>query len=74
MADEVESTPVKRGPGRPRKIATPEPELVAEPESADPFDPSDPRVGQTCDPAWLSVGCEGGSFLCKDGVITEKVG
>lgn len=71
MADEVENTPVKRGPGRPRKVA---PDPVAEPEvRAAPFDPNNPQVGQTCDPAWTGVGCEGGFFRCENGVLVEKV-
>jgi hypothetical protein len=77
MADEVESTPVKRGPGRPRKAAAEPvveaPVLVEESAPAGAFDPGNPQVGQACDPAWTGVGCEGGFFRCKDGMITERV-
>ena len=70
MADEVESAPVKRGPGRPRK-AVPEP--VVEETPAEPFNPHNPQVGQSCDPAWVGVGTESGYFRCEDGVLVEKV-
>jgi hypothetical protein len=71
MADEVENTPVKRGPGRPRKVA---PEPAAEPEApAAPFDPNNPQVGQTCDPTWSGFGHESGFYRCENGVLVEKV-
>lgn len=71
MADEVESTPLKRGPGRPRKVAQ---EAAPEPGvPATPFNSNNPQVGQTCDPTWSGVGCEAGFYRCENGVIVEKV-
>lgn len=76
MADEVENTPVKRGPGRPRKIVM-EP-IAAEPilpvaEAAPPFDPTNPQVGQACDPDWSGFGHESGFYRCENGVLVEMV-
>jgi hypothetical protein len=72
MADEVESTPVKRGPGRPRKVvqeAPPEPEKVAPPS-----DPDDPIIGTPCDPSWSCVGYgDGTTYRCEDGFHVERV-
>jgi hypothetical protein len=81
MADEVESTPAKRGPGRPRKVQVEaqveiqQPEEVLEAKKPDvPSDPDDPRIGQECDPSWSSVGFSGeGTYRCENGVIVEKV-
>jgi hypothetical protein len=72
MADEVESTPVKRGPGRPRKVqpaATPEPKA---PEIKS--DPDDPRIGEFVHEGahWISFP-DGKEYRCADGVITERV-
>lgn len=72
MADEVENTPVKRGPGRPRKIVAEAAEPAVEPEAA-PFDPSNPQVGQTCDPDWSGFGHESGFYRCENGVLVERV-
>lgn len=72
MADEAEVTPVKRGPGRPRKVAVPEaaPEVVAP-----PTDPDDSRLGQPCDPSWRTVtyGDDGSCYRCENGFHVERV-
>lgn len=65
MADEA---PVKRGPGRPRKVVQEEP---AKPDVKS--DPDDPRIGQECDPSWNGVGFEDGYYRCENGVIVEKM-
>lgn len=84
MPEDAESQPVKRGPGRPRKVAAPkvevasppdewktnEPGLEPEPVSA----PTDPRIGQSCDPSWSSVGySDGSTYRCENGAIVERV-
>jgi hypothetical protein len=69
MADEVESTPVKRGPGRPRKTVAPEPTEVEVPTDSD-----DPRIGQSVPELWTNVGYDDGrEYRCENGVIVEKV-
>lgn len=69
MADEVESTPVKRGPGRPRKVVVPE--VASEPV---PSDPNDPRIGTPCDPSWSCVGYgDGTTYRCEGGLHVERV-
>lgn len=69
MADEVESTPVKRGPGRPRKVVQ---ETAVEPKVRS--DPPDPRIGQFLHEGvrWVSYP-DGSEYRCVDGVITERM-
>lgn len=62
-------TPVRRGPGRPRKAQ--ETELV---ESEPKSDPDDPRIGQECPKDWSGVGYDDGhTYRCENGVIVERV-
>jgi hypothetical protein len=72
MADEVESTPVKRGPGRPRKV---QPEAAA-PEPKKPevqSDPDDELIGQSVDEGVHGIMLpDGREYRCADGVITER--
>lgn len=74
-----EITPVKRGPGRPRKHPLPEPTAAPEqvPAKAEPVsekDSGDPRIGQTCHPDWSGIGYDDGtSYRCENGVIVERV-
>lgn len=70
MADE---TPVKRGPGRPRRS---DPEIVSETKKSEvKSDPDDPRIGQSVeDENTLGISfADGSEYWCKDGVITERV-
>jgi len=56
--------PVRRGPGRPTSKPTPQ----VKP------DPDDPRIGQSCDSGWSSVGYgDGATYRCENGVIVERV-
>lgn len=79
MPEDAESPPVKRGPGRPRKVVAPKVEVspadewkTSEPEPV--AEPADPRIGQVCDPGWSSVGySDGSTYLCKNGKIVERV-
>lgn len=78
MAEEAQ--PAKRRSGRPPKVAVApkvesDTEVVVETLVADvPADPSDPRIGQSCDPGWSSVGYgDGCTYLCRNGKIVEKV-
>jgi hypothetical protein len=79
MPEDAESQPVKRGPGRPRKVAAPKVDAppadewkTSEPEQ--PAEPVDPRIGQECPADWSAVGYgDGSSYLCKDGKIVERV-
>lgn len=61
-----DATPVRRGPGRPRQVQL-------ETKVKSPSDPDDPRIGQECDPSWSSVGYDGATYRCEDGVIVERV-
>lgn len=71
MADEVESTPVKRGPGRPRKVVA---EVAPEVEATVLSDPDDPRIGQPCSELWSNVGYDDGrEYRCEGGVIVERI-
>ena len=70
MADEVESTPVKRGPGRPRKV-----QPVPESERTEPkSDSADPRIGQFVGEGahWISYP-DGAEYRIVDGCISERV-
>lgn len=61
-------TPVRRGPGRPRKVqeTEPEPEITS--------DPDDPRIGKKCPPDWSGVGYDDGTtYRCENGVIVERL-
>lgn len=80
MPEDAESQPVKRGPGRPRKVAAPKVEVASPPdewknsESEPAAKPVDPRIGQVCDPGWSSVGySDGSTYLCKNGKLVERV-
>lgn len=71
MPEADESTPVKRGPGRPRKV-----QEEPKPEVKNPLtDPDDPRIGESCDPDWSVVAFSdtGYMYRCEDGVIVERV-
>lgn len=70
MPADDESTPTRRGPGRPRKTQEAAPKK-AEP----PSDPDDPRIGETvADDRWHHVTFSDGSeYRVEDGVIVEKV-
>lgn len=84
MAD----TPVRRGPGRPRKVVA-EPAKAKVPasepaeapkaeeppvEKAQPADPRDPRIGQEVHPLATRIGFDdGGEYECADGFITKRV-
>ena len=80
MADEVESTPVKRGPGRPRKIKVEaevevKPEVAPEPEKPEvKSDPADPRIGQFVSEGahWISYP-DGAEYRIVDGHVSERV-
>lgn len=76
MADE---TPVKRGPGRPRKIQVEaqvevNPEVVAEEtKPAVKADPSDEWIGQAVDEGVHGIMLpDGREYRCADGVIVER--
>jgi hypothetical protein len=78
MADE---TPVKRGPGRPRKIQVEaqvevKPEAAVEPKKPEvKTDPTDPRIGQTVDDdRWAHISFSDGEYRVENGVIVEKIG
>lgn len=79
MPEDAESQPVKRGPGRPRKVAAPKVDVSPPDEwkTSDPEPaavPVDPRIGQSCDPSWSSVGySDGSTYRCENGVIVERV-
>lgn len=70
MSEDVdEITPLKRKPGRPRKVPLP-----TEESETVPSDPDDPRIGQSCDTAWSGIGYDDGtSYRCENGVIVERV-
>lgn len=70
MADEAESAPVKRGPGRPRKVVQ---EAVPEPKVEVKSDPDDPRIGRSVDPAWSQISFADGEYRIEGGVIVEKI-
>jgi hypothetical protein len=66
--------PAKRRPGRPPGVVTVR--KVRSDTAVDdaPVDESDPRIGQLCDPNWLSVGYDDGStYRCENGKIVERV-
>jgi hypothetical protein len=79
MPEVAESLPVKRGPGRPRKVAAPK--VDAQPDDAwktsppAPSIPSDERVGERVD----VPGCTGYTFpddreyRVENGVIVERI-
>lgn len=73
-------TPVRRGPGRPRKVVPDAPAVDAkadEPPKESPAEkarPSDDRIGEEVDPAVEFLSFEDGrEYRCADGVITERV-
>lgn len=73
MPEDDKSAPVRRGPGRPRKVQETEP---AQPELKveRPSDPDDSRIGQECPVGWSNVGYgDGTTYRCEDGVIVERV-
>jgi hypothetical protein len=81
MPEDAEPQPVKRSPGRPRKIAAaakveaPADDAWKTPEpAAEPAKPADPRVGQECPAGWSAVGySDGSSYRCENGKIVERV-
>lgn len=83
MSEDIgEITPVKRGPGRPRKHPLPEPVPApeneefksAESKKAAPSDPNDPLIGQSCDSSWSGIGfSDGSTYRCEDGTIVERM-
>lgn len=86
MPEDDKSTPVRRGPGRPRKVQEPpKPEVKVEvPENTEvavevrsepTHDPEDPRIGQSCDPDWSVVAFSDTDrmYRCENGVIVERV-
>lgn len=68
-----ETPPVRRGPGRPRKVQETEPALKS--EVTPPSDPDDPRIGQkVADDRWHHIAFEDGiEYRVEDGVIVERV-
>ena len=80
MSDAV--VPVKRGPGRPRKVPLPVPtpddssdyRIKHDQPEPSKSDPEDPRIGQPCDPGWSGVGFgDGSSYRCEGGFIVERL-
>jgi hypothetical protein len=69
-----ETTSVRRGPGRPRKVQETE-SVKSAPKSERPLDPDDPRIGQECDPDWSVVAFSDTDrqYRCENGVIVERV-
>jgi hypothetical protein len=79
MPEDAESQPVKRGPGRPRKVAAPKVD-VSPPDEWKTSEPepvaksADPRIGQSCPSSWSSVGYgDGSTYRCENGKIVERV-
>lgn len=83
MAD----TPVRRGPGRPRKVV-PEPAKVEAPadepavpsapeepaEKTPRHDSDDPRIGQGVHPLATHIGFDDGAqYECADGLVTKRI-
>jgi hypothetical protein len=78
-----ETPPVRRGPGRPRKVQAtepvkPDPEPEVEPEveaGPPPSDPDDERIGQSCNPDWAVVAFSDTDrmYRCENGVIVERL-
>lgn len=80
------TAPVKRGPGRPRKVvpepakvevvadepaATAEPEKTAEPVPSDPYDP---RIGRAVHRDATQIGFDDGCrYRVEGGLIMEKL-
>lgn len=77
MSNPEVAKPVKRAPGRPRKIAVKAAEEVADVwKTPDPMEfPADERVGQrVADDRWTSISFDDGrSYRVEDGVIVERV-
>ena len=69
-----DETPVKRGPGRPRKVQ-PEPAPKPESKPAPKSDPDDPRIGETvADDRWRHISFSDGSeYRVENGVIVERL-
>lgn len=73
----VEAQPVKRAPGRPRKVPVERPGVVEEvPVEGSPLFEPDERVGQKVDDErWVSISFDDGrSYRVENGVIVERVG
>lgn len=76
MPEVAEPQPVKRGPGRPRKVVAPKVEPAPDDAWKTPEPvvvPVDPRIGQKCPADWSSVGYEDGTYRCENGRIVERV-
>jgi hypothetical protein len=80
MPEVAEPQPVKRGPGRPRKVVAPKietpPDAWKTPEpAAPPLDDLDQaRIGQTVNETATDIGYDDGRrYLCKDGKIVERI-
>lgn len=67
MPEVDKNAPIRRGPGRPRKIQE------SDPEPKRPSDPADPRIGESVEDGvkWISF-ADGSEYRCADGVITER--
>lgn len=81
MPEDAESQPVKRGPGRPRKVAAVPPVETQPPDDAwktpEPAKfPPDERIGtQIADTACTSISYSDGDrqYRVENGVIVERV-
>jgi hypothetical protein len=78
MPEDAESQPVKRGPGRPRKVAAPKVDVsppADEWKTSAPVFPADERIGQHVDdPNWTAIVFQDDrQYRIEDGVIVERV-
>lgn len=72
MSSPVKAQPEKRRPGRPRKTPEVEPAVESGSEERVRF-PSDERIGQSVDPAWVRIGfMDGRQYRIENGVIVER--
>lgn len=82
MSEVAEPLPVKRGPGRPRKVAI-APQAEPDPPPADAWKtpepakfPQDERIGQqVANPAWteISFSDDDRQYRIENGLIVERV-
>lgn len=81
MPEDAESPPVKRGPGRPRKVAAPKVEVASPPDEWKTEQPAvrlddldRGRIGQAVNVTATDIGYDDGRrYLCANGKITERV-
>lgn len=82
MPEDAEAVPVKRGPGRPRKVAAPKAEAADDawktpdplPRPAVAVDVDLDRIGLAVDPSMTAISFgDGSTYLCKNGQIVERV-